>query len=335
MKIKSYLKDKILGIILVIMLVVLSTMMLMAFHVKVSCIIAMEIMLVIVFGIVLTYDYYKRNKFYTDFLGKLNMLDQKYLITEMIGKTEFSEAQILKDSLYEINKCMQEKINTLQKSNDEFKEYLEMWIHEIKVPLSVLTLMNYNNNTDIEKEKGLIRNIEHYVEQILFMARADIAEKDYLMKKVLLEECVNKSVVSGKEILIENHVAIEKKNLETEVVTDSKWLEFILGQLISNSAKYIQGDCPKIIFYSYKDKDKTVLVVEDNGIGIPKGDIARVFDKTFTGENGRKREKTTGMGLYICKKLCSKMGHNIRIESEQNRYTKVFIEFGKESYYMN
>lgn len=335
MKIKAYLKDKIFGMILVIMLVALSTMMLTAFHVKTSCIMAMEVMIVIVFTIVLLYDYYKRNRFYKDFLGKLNIIDQKYLITEMIGKTEFIEAQILKESLYEIDKCMQEKINTLQKSNDEFKEYLEMWIHEIKVPLSALTLMNYNNNTDVEKEKGLIRKIEHYVEQILFMARADIAEKDYLMKKVLLEECVNKSVVSGKEILIENHVAIEKENLGIEVVTDSKWLEFILGQLISNSAKYIQGDCPKIIFYSYKDKDKTVLVVEDNGIGIPKGDIARVFDKTFTGENGRKREKATGMGLYICKKLCSKMGHNIRIESEQNKYTKVFIEFGKESYYMN
>lgn len=333
MRIRTYLKDKILWVVIFIILIIVLAAMQMAFKVNGSCVIAGIIILLIAFIAALISDYWKRNKFYKDFLYKLDNLDQKYLITEMLEEPAFTEGRILTDALYEIDKSMKEKINRLSTSNKEFKEYLEIWIHEIKLPLSALTLMNYNGNINPEKEKSLIRKIEHYVEQILFLARADAADKDYLMKKCSLESCVNKAVIDNKDILIESKVSVEKKNLNQEIITDSKWLEFILGQIISNSVKYVKDNDRKISFDAYENENKMVLTITDNGMGIPQQDIANVFEKTFTGENGRKVEKSTGMGLYICRKLCRKIGHQIWIESVENSYTKVYIEFGKENFY--
>ena len=334
MKIKTYLKDKSLGITVFIILAMVLVAMQFAFKVNKSCIIAEMILLIMAFMSVLLWDYYKRNKFFKKFLFDLEQLEQKYLITEVLEEPEFEEGKILVESLYEINKSMKDRINRLKADNREFKEYLEMWIHEIKLPLSALTLMNYNGNSSPEKEKFLIRKTEHYVEQILFMARADAADKDYLMKKFSLENCVNKAVIANKDMLIESKISVEKKELDKTIITDSKWLEFILGQIISNSVKYVRDESRKISFDAFEDENKTVLVITDNGIGIPQKDIVNVFEKSFTGENGRKVEKSTGMGLYICKKLCKKLGHKIWIESVENSYTKVYIAFGKENYYV-
>ncbi len=333
MKIRTYLKDKLLVIVILIILIVVLAAMQAAFKVDASCIIASVILISISFFSVLSVDYWKRNKFYKDFWMKLDHMDQKYLITEMMDIPEFEEGRILKDALYEIDKSMKEKINQINKNNKEFKEYLEMWIHEIKLPLASITLMNYNGNINPEKEKILIRKLEQYVDQILFMARADAAEKDYLLKKCNLEGSVNKAVISNKEMLIESKISVEKENLDIEVITDSKWLAFILGQIISNSVKYVRDNERKIKFSAHENENKIILTITDNGMGIPPGDISNVFEKTFTGENGRKVSASTGMGLYICKKLCEKMGHNIRIASEENKYTTVYLEFGKETYY--
>ncbi|MFQ9516102.1 MAG: ATP-binding protein [Eubacterium sp.] len=333
MKVRTYIKDKSLAITIFIILLFILSALQMAFKVNRSCIIAETVLMLFSFSAVLAVDYWKRDRFYKDFLMKLDNMDQKYLITEMLDMPEFEEARILKESLYEIDKSMKEKINKLNKSNKEFKEYLEMWIHEIKLPLASLTLMNYNGNTNPEKEKMLIKKIEHYVEQILFMARSDAAEKDYLLKKCNLESSVNKVVVANKELLIESKISVEKQNLDMEVTTDSKWLEFILGQIISNSVKYVRDNDRKIKFAAYEEENKTIFTITDNGMGIASNDIVNVFEKTFTGTNGRRVQTSTGMGLYICRKLCEKMGHHIWIESKEGQYTKVYLEFGKEKYY--
>lgn len=337
MSLITYLKEKRIAIFLFAIVIGICVALLSVFRVNTSCIIAEVMIMLVAFIIVLTADYWKRNKFYKDFITKLENLDQKYLITEMLGEAEFEEAVILKESIYEIDKSMKEKVNQLNRTNEEFKEYLEMWIHEIKRPLSALTLMNYNGNMDEEKQKVLIKKIEHYVEQILFLARADAAEKDYLMKRTVLEKCVNKAIVSNKEILLESHVSVEREQLGTEVVTDAKWLEFILGQIISNSVKYVKNNERTIKFSALENSEdkKTILVVEDNGIGIPQEDVPRIFEKSFTGSNGHTNEKATGMGLYICKKLCNKMGNKIWAQSKEGEYTKIYIEFGWETYFAN
>ena len=162
--------------------------------------------------------------------------------------------------------------------------------------------------------------------------RADVSDKDYLLKKVSLEEIINQVIVKNKDFLIGRRIKIKKENLEKTVVTDSKWMEFIINQILNNSIKYSK-DNPIISFYTMEDDESVILVTEDNGIGIEPSDLDRVFDKSFTGINGRTGRKSTGMGLYLCRKLCKKLGHVISVESSVGEYTKVMISFGKNEFY--
>lgn len=330
---KLYIKDKAITITVFFVVLLFFILFGKAFKVPAPFLIFAVFLMLAAVLLIFIMDYYKKRHFYQDFLRKLEQLNEKYLITELLEEPAFLEGNILLNSLYEINKSMKEKINDMEASVTEFRDFLELWVHEIKLPLSALLLMNYNESMDFKKEKIQLQKMNHYVEQILFYARSDTPQKDYLMKKCSLEAVVNKILISQKELLIGNHMRIEKKNLDTTVITDTKWLEFMLGQIINNSVKYKKGDSGKLVFDSHLEQDRMVLTVTDYGIGIPAADACRVFDKSFTGENGRKTEQSTGMGLYICKKLCDKLGHKIRIESEEGVYTKVCIAFGNDLFY--
>ena len=133
---------------------------------------------------------------------------------------------------------------------------------------------------------------------------------------------------------VKNKIDYNARNVNVKVLTDSKWLEFILGQIINNCIKYKRDIAGSYIKISVRDeKNKTTLIVEDNGIGIKESDLKQVFNKTFTGENGRTKGKSTGMGLFIAKNMCDKLGHKIEIESALNKYTRVYISFAKDKYY--
>ena len=134
--------------------------------------------------------------------------------------------------------------------------------------------------------------------------------------------------------LLENKIDYNARNVNIKVLTDSKWLEFILGQVVNNSIKYKRDiDASYIKISVREEKNKTILIIEDNGIGIKESDLKQVFNKTFTGENGRTKGKSTGMGLFIAKNMCDKLGHKIEIESALNKYTRVYISFAKDKYY--
>lgn len=286
-------------------------------------------------------EYVIRKVFYQDFLSKLDSIDKKYLITEMLSEPTFLDGKILNESLYVINKTMVEHIAEVELAGKEWREYVEQWIHEIKLPISALELMNYNAIDFMQKEERArqmrqIQKLQALTEKILFFSRADAPWKDYLIKKVKLEKIINKALLNQKESLIQNKIRIEKEGLDVMLFTDAKWFEFIIGQIINNSVKYMntENKITGVIRFQALEREETVqLTVEDNGIGIAKADLPRVFEKTFTGENGRKDRRSTGMGLYISEKMCKKLGHRISIESEQGAYTRVIFEFGRNRYY--
>lgn len=297
---------------------------------------AMAFICVLVLVISLLWDYFRRRNFYIGLLDILEELDEKYLITEMVSKPGFPDGDILLDILYETDKSMLERINNIEFSTKEFKEYLEMWIHEVKVPLSSLELMNYNESRDFKGQKKQIDKLKAYVEQILFYERADAAEKDYIMKRCNLRTLVNKVIKEQKDLIIGNHISIEMGDLDRDVVSDSKWLEFMVGQIINNSIKYLlvkQQEKSVISFRLERTDTSIILYIRDNGIGICEKDLPRVFEKSFTGENGRKTTASTGMGLYICKRLCGKLGHMIKVESMEGEFTEVKISFGVNKYF--
>ena len=265
----------------------------------------------------------------------VDKLDKKYLVLEMLHEPSFYDGELFYQILYEINKSMNENVKNFELSLNDFKEYIELWIHEIKIPIASLILMNHNHKNNADKKyEEQIKRIDDYVDQILYFVRSENAEKDYLIKDTSLKKVINNVAMKNKDDLLAKNINFEVDLNDKNVLTDSKWLEFIINQIVNNSMKYMRDDIDSIIKITTKEDSKQIdLIVYDNGIGIPSKDLKRVFEKTFTGENGRSTYKSTGMGLYIVKKLCKKLGHKITIESKVNEYTKVIISFSKNDFY--
>ncbi len=337
MSLKSFLKDRILYFLSFIFIIVTIEILLMAY--KINNIIRLYIFIapLLVISIIFYLEYYKRKKFYSLIENRMKELDEKYLISELITNPDFIEGKILKEYLREAGKSMKENINKYKFSQEEYKEYVELWIHEIKLPISVVKLIIENNKSEItENIDEEIDKIENYIEQALYYARSSNVEKDYIIKKVNLREIVNSTIIKNKKVLLENNVNLDIHDIDYEIYTDNKWIIFILNQIIQNCIKYSKKDNKKIEISSDIYKEKVVLTVRDNGIGIPKSDITRVFEKGFTGKNGRiLSKKSTGIGLYLVKKLCDKLGMSVKISSIVGEGTIVKLIFPKGSYYLD
>ncbi len=333
MRLKDYIKDNIVNISIYLVTLIILFLFFRILKLSIESFICTYIILALFGILIFVYNYNRKSKFYNELTKQLDNLDKKYIITELVEKPSFLEGQIFYNSLYEINKTMNEEIKKYKLSLEEFKEYIEMWVHEVKLPLSSILLMTYKKD-DISKVIEPTKRIENFVEQVLYYARSENAEKDYIIKECDLKEIISKVVKKNKEIFILEKIEIKLEKLDNKkVLSDSKWLEFIINQIISNSLKYVDKEKSIITISSVENEKNIILKIQDNGIGIPKSDIKKVFDKSFTGKNGRKIQTSTGMGLYIAKQLCEKLGHKIEIESEQNKYTSVFITFNKNETY--
>lgn len=334
MKFLEYFKDNIIGIIVYLVTTVQIILILGAFKLSLYINIIILIILLINGILIIILNYLRKYKFYKLLISNLEKLDKKYLILETIPEPITYEEKIMVNCLYDINKSMIENINFHQNNINEFKEFVEIWIHEVKIPISSMVLKCHNHKEKYDKELlTLIRRLDNNIDQILYYVRSENTEKDFMINTVDLKEIIRNVSLKNKDDLLENNMSLEVDLPNLKINTDKKWIEFILNQIINNSIKYKKNNNSLIRIEGIEEKDKIVLSVYDNGIGIPTSDINRVFEKSFTGTNGRNTTKSTGMGLYIIKKLCNKLGHKIYIESEENIYTKVIIEFGINNMY--
>lgn len=231
------------------------------------------------------------------------------------------------------------RIEEFYEDKRENQEFITTWVHEVKTPISVIRLLIENSNetsgveilNSIEEE---VDKIEGQVEQALYYSRTDDFSKDYFINEIELDRVIKEAIKRNARIFISKKIKICMDNSGLTVLTDKKWLLFIVNQILSNSLKYT--DNSGIIHISCKeDEREKKLIIEDNGIGIRSEDIDRVFKKGFTGLSGRQYTKSTGMGLYLAKKLARKLGHDITIESEAGKYTKAVIHFPKLENYIN
>lgn len=335
MSFSRFLKDKLYAIILSLLATSILLLIFFAFKIDLGVIISSVLVLLVLFISLFLIEYFRKRKFYTDLFSNIDSLDKSYLVLETLVKPEFYDGKILYQALYEINKSMIENVNKIETQVSDFKNYIEMWIHEVKIPLSTLILINNNHKNNFDKKvQTQLKRLEDYLEQVLYYVRSENAHKDYLIKEVDLSKVIKNVGLKNMDDLLLNKIDYNVSKISVKVLTDSKWLEFILDQVINNSIKY-KKDIPNsyIKISASDDKDKTIIIIEDNGIGIKASDLKQVFDKTFTGENGRIKGKSTGMGLFIAKNLCEKLGHKIEIESQENKYTKVFITIAKNKYY--
>lgn len=287
-------------------------------------------LILLVWGVVLAAGsgiaYWKRKRKLETLLTMAEQLSQRYLISEVMELPELAEDQVYYRVLKMAGKSMLEQIGEVKRERQEYREYIEQWIHEIKTPITAMKLLCENHRSGLTKNLLLeLEKTNRFTEQALYYARSEHTEKDYSVKEISLMETVHQAIADNKYLLLQKQVQLEVEEISETVYSDEKWVRFILNQLIGNAVKY-HTEQPVLRFSVSKQKAQVVLSVEDNGIGIPSADLPRIFEKGFTGQNGRVVGQSTGIGLYLCKRLCDKLGIGIAAQSE-GVGTRIFLSF--------
>lgn len=328
MKISSYLKEKLYLIFMSIFISIITILFLNAVNCNEQVIWIISLLFWGLIIAIIVVEYLRRQLYYKNLFNLLENLDQKYLLSEVIDEPAFLDGEVLYDVLHEVNRSMLEHVNTYKQKEEEYRNYIEMWVHEIKTPLAAAKLITSNNDNSVTQSIGEeLDRVEDFVEQALFYARSTTLEKDYIIKEIPLQPIVNKVIRKHSKSFIYRKIKLVSEGLDEIVYSDAKWLEFILNQIISNALKYTPEEDGCIHIYTQKKEASLELYIEDNGIGIAMSDLPRVFDKGFTGKNGRKNVKATGMGLYLCKLLCEKLYLDLRISSLEGKGTTLCIIF--------
>ncbi|PWX63386.1 sensor histidine kinase [Clostridium perfringens] len=328
MNLRDFIKERIVFIIINSLILLFTALLLMVL--KVDSFAILFIVIINGAGILIyhIFDYLRKKQYYNEIKENMESLDKKYLISEVIEEGTFTESKLIYDVICKSNKAMNDEIGEFKRGINDYKEYIELWVHEIKTPIATCKLLIENNESPLTESIGEeVCKLENYIDQALFYTRSNTIEKDYIIKEMSLSSCVNKVLNNNADSLIKKRVKISLGDLEKKVYSDSKWIEFILGQIISNSIKYMNKEHKELKIYCSEGSKYVILNIEDNGAGISEKDISRIFDKGFTGENGRKFGKSTGIGLYLCKKLCKKLGLDITLISEEGKFTRVSIIF--------
>ena len=277
-------------------------------------------------------DYARKKNFYKRLEQGSEKLDQVYLLPELLEKPDFSEGQVVYEAMLAMERSMAERIQRYEENNREYKEYIELWVHEIKLPIATGKLLVANNPEKYDDSMTEeLERIDAYTEQALFYARSNYVEKDYVLKKFSLKQVCTEVIQKNRRLLLKEKIQINLHDLDIEVYSDSKWLAFILQQILSNSVKYMGAGERKLEWYAKGYKEMVKLYLRDTGEGIGEKDLPRICEKGFTGDNGRTGKNSTGLGLYLSKKLCEKMGHKLEIVSKEGKGCTDIIYFPKGS----
>lgn len=221
-----------------------------------------------------------------------------------------------------LNKEYKTYISKSDIAKSDMIDYYTMWVHQIKTPISAMKLLIQTSESEISSDlSSELFKIEQYVEMVLSYIRLGSNENDFVIKEYDLDNIVRQAIRKYAPLFIRKKINVDFQPTTYKVLTDEKWLVFVIEQLLSNAIKYTNKG--KISIYPLEDKK---LVIEDTGIGISQEDIPRIFDKGFTGYNGRTDKKATGLGLYLCKNILDKLSHKISIESEVGVKTKVILD---------
>ena len=257
----------------------------------------------------------------------LEGLDQKYLFAECVPTPRSLYERRLFELTRRAGRDMTGAVSDARAAQREYREYVEGWVHEIKTPITAARLICQKLDGDTRRRLICeLDQVQAHVERALFYARAESPERDCVIRQTQLSQLVAQAVGEHRALLIQSGVRVETDGLDRSVYTDGKWAAFILGQLLQNAARY-RGPEPVVTISARPLGRQVQLTVADNGLGIPAQELPRVFDRGFTGSNGRARGGSTGIGLYLCKKLAGFLELGLEITSEEGRGTTVTLTF--------
>lgn len=298
----------------------------------------------LIFGMLgIVIEYARRRRFLRQLERAAEELESPAWVQEMVQCPAYAEGELEYEVLRRVGKAACDEVAEGRRQIDDYRDYIESWVHEAKLPLAAAHLILENldgSEDDLSRVDDLgceLARVERYIDQALYYARSEVVERDYLIRRWDLKTLVTGAIKANARELIAAHVAPVCENLDFEVFTDEKWLEFILGQLIQNSIKYAREDGARIVFSgALLDEglasEHIELIVADNGRGVSAADLPRVFEKGFTGDNGRTTKRATGIGLYLVARLCSKMGIDVTAASDSGEGFVVTFAFSTNKF---
>lgn len=280
----------------------------------------------IIFFVIMAYFYFRKWS-YKKRLKEVVYDDSILLYSELFLPDAFdSDTQLISDITEHANHNYRKTIENFEMNDLEYKEFIELWIHEIKTPLSAIYLLNKN-----EKIEDELNRIDNNLNFALYYAKSNAINKDYFIKSLSLKLLVSNTIKKHKNVFLSKKIIPTLFEEDTYINSDQKWIEFVLFQIVDNALKYSYPDS-KIEFDIQKFNHRIRLNIIDYGVGIPKHDLPRVFEKGFSGSN-REIEKSTGLGLYLVKKICDQLNHHIKIQSHNSK-TIVSIDFPLEEQFI-
>lgn len=288
-------------------------------------------------------DYLQRRRFLHQLEECADELERPLWALEMVDRPGYAAGAVAYDALQAVSRAANEEVAEANRRLADYRDYIETWVHEAKSPLAAAHLALENmaaEGCDLERADALAREldrVEAYVDQALFYARSETLDRDYLVRRQRLDALVAAVIKANASQLIAAHITPQRRGLDCEVFGDEKWIVFILGQLVQNSIKYARAEGACIAFtgrlVNEGAADECVeLTVSDNGCGVSEAELPRVFDKGFTGTNGRTGKRSTGLGLYLVKKLCGKMGVGVRAASVEGESFAVTLSFPTDKF---
>ena len=273
-------------------------------------------------------DWYRKKKYFEIITERVKDLKEPWLIAELLPVSYTIEDEIYQELLRKVGSSAIEEIHKIEDEQKEYEDYIEQWIHEVKTPITSIHLMLENRiseNPGLKKDLNVeLSRLENDVELALYYARSEQIYRDYLIQKLNVRKVLLKVVNKNRTVIMNSSVAIDLDCDEAlYAYGDEKWLVFMLTQVLLNAIKYKAEADAKVVMRAKRDNKRIVLNIIDNGKGIKKEELPRIFDKGFTGSNGRDNEKSTGMGLYLVHKLCEKLEIDIEADSVYGEFTEI------------
>ena len=269
--------------------------------------------------IVLLFDYIKYKEKVNKIIQICNDVSSCYSV-KINDKNIFDEYYL--DIINELLKENRKQVSQIQKKVSDINDYFSIWVHQIKTPIASMKLKIDNEQMDLLQLASDLNRIDHYVDLVLSFLKFDEEKIDLYFRKTDVDRIMRESLKKFSNDFIIKKIRLDYKLSKREVLTDEKWLSFVFDQLLSNALKYTDKGTITI----YYDGD-SCLCIKDSGLGIALADMERLFEKGFTGYNGRQYKKASGIGLYMCKRMCDKLNIAISIESVVNEYTLVKLKF--------
>lgn len=331
MKMKEYLFDQISLILFFLLLMTFITSVILldpAFQVWRYNLLYINLIAFFLFALYLVIIYLMKNQYYTK-LQKA--VAEEKASPESLPAPRSNEQKLFQKLLVQTQDQQNARISKIYEEKKDNFEFISAWVHEIKLPIAVINLLIENGPgkdkdellSSIGQETG---RIDRLVEQVLYYSKIDDFSKDYFVQELELKALVNQVIKKHAPTFIHKAIKIETEAADLQITSDKKWLLFILDQIISNALKYTNNG-GQIEIRGEEDEREKRLIITDNGIGIPPEDLNRVFDRGFTGRNGREFTKSTGMGLYLARRLAQKLGHDLSVDSVYGEYTRLTIHF--------